>query len=192
MDFVDDINSINVTSRDSGLNDLCYRNPQPTQNIPDEPGVDCWYAINGQASSDLPATVGPPFRSVALKKSNDPTGPGTNPHYLWMTTSMVPHSADMVMLYDGLIYNMFTCKAPAPGGANGGAVSGNANRLSARHYNKTKTNIVFMDGHAASFDTKSLPGGIHPADKAADYQLDNLNQKYPPPAPQWRVDQQQQ
>jgi prepilin-type N-terminal cleavage/methylation domain-containing protein/prepilin-type processing-associated H-X9-DG protein len=175
LDMVDDINTIAVTARDQALNDEGYRFPDHV--IPGQPMIDCWYAINGQAAANLPSDRGPPFRSVAIG----------NPAYLWMTSSMVRHSGDMVMLFDGLIYNMFTCHSG--NSPNGGSLSGNASRLSARHMRKTMTNMVFMDGHAASFRTVDLPGGMNPQSNAQDFLLDNLNQKYPPPNPRWRVDQ---
>ncbi len=78
----------------------------------------------------------------------------------------------MALLFDGLW------------GVN---LDNNANRLNARHNGKKVTNISFWDGHAESFNTKTLPGGDGDANPGSTtFGVANL-QKYP--YPQWRLDQ---
>jgi len=49
----------------------------------------------------------------------------------------IPHSAEMVWLYDGTFFNVDY----GPTGAN---------RINARHDKFTKTNLLFFDGHAGN------------------------------------------
>jgi prepilin-type processing-associated H-X9-DG protein len=58
--------------------------------------------------------------------------------------SRIPNSSEMVWLYDGIFYNL----------------DFSANRINARHQNSTMTNLLFFDGHAATYGTGGLPGGI--------------------------------
>ena len=165
-----------MTRRDDASNSMPYRNPYvggPQVGL--FPAVDCWYAMNGQAQSSLTRTdKGPPFRTYAVAGA---ANLATHP----ITVSMVRHSGDMVMLYDGLVYNMFVCNDTTD------TASGTFCRLSARHMSQTMTNIAFMDGHASSFRTADLPGGMVPA--AGCFDLSYLQANYPPPSPQWRLDQ---
>ena len=48
-------------------------------------------------------------------------------------------------MYDGIFYDLTFTR----------------NRLNARHNGKKKTNLLFFDGHAATADTESLPGGLN-------------------------------
>ena len=59
------------------------------------------------------------------------------------------HNADMVWLYDGTFYDLNFVSGS----------SGGANRINARHQRASKTNLLFYDGHAATYDTAGLPGG---------------------------------
>jgi prepilin-type processing-associated H-X9-DG protein len=64
-----------------------------------------------------------------------------------------------VFLFDGISFNLHT----------------RPNRLNARHNKQTITNLLFFDGHADSYPTKSLPGGDGVA-TTADFALSNLTQ----------------
>jgi prepilin-type processing-associated H-X9-DG protein len=89
--------------------------------------------------------------------------------------SQVGRAAETVFLYDGVYMNIYSYP----------------NRINARHNRLTKTNLAFYDGHAASFDTKDLPGGMKitpPNDSTGTtFGLANLNASYP--SPKWRLDQ---
>jgi prepilin-type processing-associated H-X9-DG protein len=66
----------------------------------------------------------------------------------------------------------------------------NANRLNARHNRQTATNILFFDGHADTFPTKSLPGGLGDANPATTtFGLANLRSAQYAGGPKWRLDQ---
>ena len=103
--------------------------------------IDTWYAINADwgpiANSKWPCHLLPDTTS------------GANYHRL-PKMSRIPHSAEMVWLYDGIFYDL----------------NYSANRINARHGNQKYTNIVFFDGHAATYPTDSLPGGIGDANKS--------------------------
>ncbi len=135
--------------------------------IPNGPmtSVDTWYAMNAIFdTADL--TQGPPGRRLNTI---------ANPPVVGLARiSRIRASSDMVYFFDG-VYANYTVT--------------NANRISARHDRKKKTNLVFFDGHAASFDTESLPGGLNAT--PGDFSLNNLLQNYAPPAhPMWILDEQ--
>ncbi|HSU65937.1 MAG TPA: type II secretion system protein [Tepidisphaeraceae bacterium] len=99
--------------------------------------IDTWFGVNAdwqnQLKSKLPshvlpdASVGPNGSYACLPKLGS-----------------IPHTADMVWLYDGFFYDL----------------TFNANRLNARHNRFKKTNLLFFDGHAVTYDTAGLPGGL--------------------------------
>ncbi len=145
------------------------------------PSVDTWYGINGNiitkssATTDPKASTSCPCRRITL----DPTAP-VQPAW-WsaqlLKTSAVRKSADMAFFYDGMWMHH---------------TSVNASRIAARHGNKTKTNIAFFDGHAETFTTADLPGGLFPSTQgkpAQIFALANLQAKYARP-PYWILEQQ--
>ena len=126
--------------------------------------IHLWYGMN--ANSSASNVSGPPCRRI-----EDPLL-----HKL-TTTSVVKKSSEMVIFYDGLIYHHTEV---------------NANRISARHKRSTITNLAFFDGHAESFPTAELPGGMGVASTAetkAVFAIANLKAKYPRP-PFWLLNQQ--
>jgi prepilin-type N-terminal cleavage/methylation domain-containing protein/prepilin-type processing-associated H-X9-DG protein len=126
--------------------------------------VDCWYGINADTESDDLRT-GPPCR----RQHN---GSGAK---ALTKMNMIRRSADMVFFYDGIYLHY---------------ESVNANRITARHARKTKTNLAFFDGHAVTFNTADLPGGLGVA-QTSDFSYNNLKAKYPsPPNPMWLMEQQ--
>jgi prepilin-type N-terminal cleavage/methylation domain-containing protein/prepilin-type processing-associated H-X9-DG protein len=140
---------------------MAYRRNSTVTNVP----IDVWYGINGEdPPANNPTNVGAPCRR--LQNSADQ-----------MTKlNMVRRSSETVMFFDGLLYNQ---------------MSSNANRISARHGKKTQTNLGFFDGHAETFFTRDLPGGMGVKDSTETQQvfsLNNLQQKYPRPL--WRLEQQ--
>ena len=60
----------------------------------------------------------------------------------------IKHSSDMVFLFDGVGINLQTT---------------NANRINARHNKQTATNILFFDGHAATYPTATAARSTRPA-----------------------------
>jgi prepilin-type N-terminal cleavage/methylation domain-containing protein/prepilin-type processing-associated H-X9-DG protein len=120
-------------SRTDATGGRCWRTESQSTGII----VDTWYGINADWSDP-----------IALSKSSFPVHmiPDANTlSYAHLPKlGSIPHNADMVWLYDGTFFNL----------------GSNANRLNARHENFTKTNLLFFDGHAATYDTAGLPGGI--------------------------------
>jgi prepilin-type N-terminal cleavage/methylation domain-containing protein/prepilin-type processing-associated H-X9-DG protein len=94
-----------------------------------------------------------------------------------ITMSSIKKSGELVMIFDGYYQNY---------------MSVNANRLNARHNKGTATNILMCDGHAETFRTQDLPGGLGDANLSpgpnagACYAVKNLG-RYP--YPRWRLDQ---
>lgn len=141
--------------------------------------VDIWYGINGEDAADptsaAPAnstTKGTPCRRIQT------AGTLANPLGTRMTTmDMIKKSSEMVLFFDGVLYNHTV---------------NNGNRINARHGRQTQTNIGFFDGHAETFLTKDLPGGMPGTTSAADtktaFSLSNLQAKYPRPL--WLLEQQ--
>ena len=124
----------------------------------------CWYGINGSTSTSLLGSA--PCLRVPLD------GKPKNDFSALTKMSRVRRSSQVVMFYDGVYMNLFSV---------------NANRINARHGNKKLTNLAFFDGHAETFQTASLPGGLKAA--TSDFSLATLNSKYGNPAPKWRLDQ---
>jgi prepilin-type processing-associated H-X9-DG protein/prepilin-type N-terminal cleavage/methylation domain-containing protein len=129
-----------------------------------EPGriVYSWYGINGSSAAHayIPCKRWPP----------DGKTTGTLTRF-----NEIKKPSELVFLFDGLAINYHAV---------------NANRINARHKNRTATNILFFDGHAETFATRDLPGGIGNAGvgsaAVATFSFDNLKKfRYP----LWRMDQ---
>jgi prepilin-type N-terminal cleavage/methylation domain-containing protein/prepilin-type processing-associated H-X9-DG protein len=133
--------------------------------------VDCWYGMNGDIAFDGSVDKGSPGRRIPLMSS------GTM--LPWdlrqlIKINSVKRASDMVFFYDGIYFRHAAV---------------NASRVTARHSQKTKTNLAFFDGHCATFATVDLPGGMTPT--TADFTLANLQAKYPSPRnPMWLLEQQ--
>ena len=83
---------------------------------------------------------------------------------------------ELVFIFDGMSINL---------------QQQNANRLNARHGRQRNTNILFFDGHAETFPTKTLPGGdgnagVGSSAASATFSTANLKNF---PRPLWRTDQ---
>ncbi|HEX8914135.1 MAG TPA: type II secretion system protein [Humisphaera sp.] len=120
---------------------------------------DTWYGINAAEGKNV--TTGPPCLRI-----EDPAIHG------YIKQSMIREQARMVMFFDGIVYHH---------------QSVNANRLNARHNNKTITNLGFFDGHVESWRTADLPGGAGAA-ATSDFSIANLNAKFAG-QPKWRLEQ---
>ena len=126
--------------------------------------IDVWYGMNASDDDANPTQSGTPARRYQTASLQ---------HY--MRTSVVLKSADMVMFFDGLIYNLIN----------------NPNRISARHGRKTQTNLAFFDGHAATYKTEELPGGlgVAPANTFTAPILAQYQLQYPG-HPMWLLEEQ--
>jgi prepilin-type processing-associated H-X9-DG protein len=99
--------------------------------------VDTWYGINGQYYPGTSQAGWFPFRNFDTTLAiNSGDSYCTQLNKLWGIT----RSADLVLLFDGLIVH-----------------SQNPNALSVRHNNNQLCNLLFADGHAASLASKELP-----------------------------------
>ncbi len=129
--------------------------------------VFAWYGINGTSGKDM----GIPMRRYPADGDSD-----TNPVTPLAKVTQIKDTSRMVCAFDGI--------------ATVNVQSVNANRLNARHKKFSVTNILFFDGHADSYQTKSLPGGDGDAGiggaASTTFSLANLA-KYP--ATKWRLDQ---
>lgn len=105
--------------------------------------IDTWYGVNLQTNNA--DTYFTPMRR--LPSNNSGNDAWRLPRY-----GEIKDPARMVMLYDGIFFN----------------VSYDADRINARHGNKTQTNLLFFDGHAATFRTEDLPGGMGPNPSGTD------------------------
>jgi prepilin-type processing-associated H-X9-DG protein/prepilin-type N-terminal cleavage/methylation domain-containing protein len=134
------------------------------------PSVDVWYGINGDTPDNNPKSFdmmhGAPCRRIWYNGGWDLRS--------MMKMSAIKKAGDMVWFFDGIYFN----------------IDGNGPcRVSARHNQKSKTNIAFFDGHASSFTTADLPGGLTPTSGNNPFKIANLNANYPNP-PFWLLDQQ--
>jgi prepilin-type N-terminal cleavage/methylation domain-containing protein/prepilin-type processing-associated H-X9-DG protein len=106
---------------------------------------DCSYGMNGSNSIPLYGLL--PGVSVFFK-----------PQHLPIKISKANNSSSMVVLFDGVFGNLMT----------------GAPRISARHGGRKLTNLLFMDGHAATYQTGSF--GVNPATGTAIIQSFTMNQ----------------
>jgi prepilin-type N-terminal cleavage/methylation domain-containing protein/prepilin-type processing-associated H-X9-DG protein len=133
--------------------------------------VDTWYGINGDILSDAATN---PKLSSSCPCRRITYGNGKYVVNQLMKASAIRRSSEMVYFFDGIWMHH---------------TSVNASRVTARHSGKTRTNLTFFDGHAATFTTADLPGGMNP--KPSDFSITNLRSNYPaPPNPMWLLDQQ--
>ena len=124
--------------------------------------IDSWYGINAVRDG---FTAHPhPCRRL-------PDDANRTDHSL-TRVSQIKRNADTVFLFDGTFLNLYY----------------EADRISARHNNRTTTNLLFFDGHAANVPTRSLPGGLGPnAGGSSPFNSLTTLQKYPDY--RWRMDQ---
>ncbi|HEY2586449.1 MAG TPA: type II secretion system protein [Tepidisphaeraceae bacterium] len=136
-----------------------------------QPGVTVYtgYAMNCTTSNSK-GNADVPGRRIPL--DNDPPN-----DYNMRKMSQLKDSADLVLLFDGV--NLNPLSSP--------------NRINARHNNLRNTNLLFVDGHAATVPTDSL---FH--DPATTYNLtDDVKSTFASlsslqknfPWPHWRTDQ---
>jgi prepilin-type N-terminal cleavage/methylation domain-containing protein/prepilin-type processing-associated H-X9-DG protein len=125
--------------------------------------LDCWYGINATLERTDSATPPNP-RTPCLRL------PCSGSNRLPKVTQ-IRDSSKMVFIFDGVFMDLHF----------------NANRINARHYNRTRTNIAFFDGHAETFDTAALPGGMGPIAQGTDiFDVAHLGDG---PDPAWRMDE---
>jgi len=121
--------------------------------------IFAWYGINATNNTGYRT----PFFRTTIETDGRVTGT--------RKSNEVRNASEMVFLFDGLY------------GLN--YLTTNANRINARHNNQKITNIAFVDGHAESIPTKSLPGGDGAA-STSEFLMANIV-KYP--HPKWRLEQ---
>ena len=130
-----------------------------------------WYAPNATSFGEPQI----PMSSVPSDKTGQVWTPLTK-----TTRKMtdIRNSTELVMFFDGLgRFNMQT---------------NNANRLNARHNKQKNTNLLMFDGHAETFPTADLPGGIGDAGRGGTgaqntFKVDGNLKKFS--YPKWRTDQ---
>lgn len=124
--------------------------------------VDCWYGMNGGTGSSGGAGKSNhwlPGRRIPSDTSDT--------DFVLARNADVP--SDVVLFYDGFYMNQMTV-SPF--------------RISGRHNNNTKTNILFAGGYARTVARKLLPGGTtdgtvsDPSTIASDFQQPTLSQKF--------------
>ncbi len=131
--------------------------------------VDCWYGVNGSTGAKdiggFPLVRLPPDDGGGITyKAND--------YSMAPRLSQFRRAAEIVFIFDGFYQNLNV----------------NSARINARHNSNTKTNLCFFDGHAATFDTKTLPGGNLTYSASSLFTKAKLDANYPQP-PKWRLDQ---
>jgi prepilin-type processing-associated H-X9-DG protein/prepilin-type N-terminal cleavage/methylation domain-containing protein len=127
--------------------------------------VWCSYGVNSDTGGSKSWPLGrvPPYNGGTITAGGRLTQ---------TTVSQIKRSSELVFVFDGVYQNFM--------GVNG-------NRVNARHGKRTQTNILMFDGHAETFKTADLPGGLGNANPPGTvFGLANLA-KYP--YPKWRLDQ---
>lgn len=121
--------------------DMTGARPLRTQSRSTGKIIDTWYGINGIINDFN--TLQAPVRRVPATGTND---------YRILKMSQIRESARVPFLFDGIFMHLHH----------------DADRIHARHGGQRLTNILFFDGHAASYDTASLPGGMGPNASGTD------------------------
>ncbi len=136
--------------------------------------IDTWYGINGVLSNVGNNTAGgfAPVRRIPH------TAVGVS-GYSWQLNRVtkMKDSSRMVFMYDGLFMHLHW----------------DADRINARHKRNTMTNLLFFDGHAASYQASALPGdpttkNMGPHADGTNYFTVSLLKNYPDLI--WTTDQQ--
>ena len=126
--------------------------------------VDTWYGINAGWGVDI---VYAPMRFIPSTSNNN--------YSVARRASQINNAGEMVIMYDGIFYDL----------------DFEANRLNARHGRQSTTNLLFQDGHAQSYATADLPGGIgngnQPVNLFTTANVNALRTQFP--SPKWRLDQ---
>jgi prepilin-type N-terminal cleavage/methylation domain-containing protein/prepilin-type processing-associated H-X9-DG protein len=143
------------------------------EHCADGDGLDCWYGINASSdqshyAANVRTQQGPPVVEHQ-HKPGDLLG-----QVNFNNMASIRRSAEMVFYFDGQLDIV----------AGLDATDSTVNRLICRHDHRTKVNLAFFDGHAATFLGSDLPGGY--AAKAVDMQFPNLNNY---PSPIWLLEQ---
>jgi len=117
--------------------------PSPSEKTRHTFHIDCWYGING--STDRPEKW--PFTRIPMDGTKNPT---------CNKFSAAARFPRMPVIFDGFwIHN------------------GKDERINARHSKNTRSNILFFDNSAASFDTFRIPS-VH-----SSKVLDNIQWRFP-------------
>lgn len=111
--------------------------------------IDTWYGINADWGSITSSKTSCPCH---ILPDQTPTASGGQGYAILPKYGSLRDTASLVMLYDGIFYDL----------------NYNANRISARHGKQNKSNLLFMDSHAETTDTKALPGGIKNANSPSN------------------------
>jgi len=123
------------TSKTDNLGNFCWRVQSKGTGII----LDSWYGVNGiwndGATYGSSSAINTPHRRVPNKGGNDFRFPKMNE---------IRDSTRMVFIFDGFFLNLHY----------------SSNRINARHDRKKSSNLLFYDGHAATYPAAGLPGGI--------------------------------
>lgn len=117
-------------SRGAGFFRLLSTSAQPNLRVDRWYGINGWTTNTGTAQNVKDAFDRWPFTGFP--------GGATTPQQLHKLTQLKDPST-LAMIYDGVNFHSQQVKA-----------------VNARHIKKTRTNIVFADGHASSVDTKEI------------------------------------
>jgi prepilin-type N-terminal cleavage/methylation domain-containing protein/prepilin-type processing-associated H-X9-DG protein len=127
--------------------------------------IDTWYGMNADwgTTTDIASHACPSHFIPDTTKLS---------YAILPKVSSIKHSAEMVFLFDGNFYDL----------------TYSANRINARHNKRTKTNLLFFDGHCTTTDTAGLPGGIGDANSPSNPFLTKAGVDAKPEF-RWRTDQ---
>ncbi|QOV88832.1 type II secretion system protein [Humisphaera borealis] len=126
----------------NGRKDMTGARPLRTKSKSSGLVIDTWYGVNAVISD---------FNTIQAPVRRVPASGGTT-DYRIVKMAQIRESSRVPFLFDGIFMHLHF----------------EADRLNARHNNQRTTNILFFDGHAASYDTATLPGGMGPNTSGTD------------------------
>ncbi|HUB27658.1 MAG TPA: hypothetical protein VL992_19695, partial [Tepidisphaeraceae bacterium] len=162
---VNNLTPFAITSRTAGMDDRAWRCVSLSTGVI----VDTWYGINlsdmaKDAYSDDPSCKTAGY-NIPCRRLPDRTNPTD---FSDQKLNQISHPSQVVFLYDGVFDNPWF----------------SPDRISARHDNHRRTNILFLDSHAESVLTASLPGGMGVGGQsgypATAFEASNLRLHAPP------------
>ena len=109
--------------------------------------IDTWYGVNGIMGGFNAGGSG--GVKAPIKRVPDNSNPND---WTILKMNQLGDTTRMVFLFDGIFQH----------------IHHDADRIHARHNNQKTTNLLFFDGHAASYTTADLPGGIGPNPESTD------------------------
>lgn len=143
----------------------------------------CWCTLNKtwyDTSYGINGCTGTQTALPGAELSNSHAAGANYADIIPVTMSFFPSPSKTVFIFDGIFMNLNNTSIP-----NNAAAA----RVNARHNRLTKTNVLFLDGHAETFATGTFAVPISFTNNSTDYTTPTSAWWTAHPLPLWRSDQ---